>query len=548
MDTFSISGRIVDLHNRRIFPGEVNVRDGVIVSISAKDKAEDRFILPGFVDSHVHIESSMLSPSRFAEMVVPRGTIAVVSDPHEIANVMGVPGVEFMISDGNTVPLKFFFGSPSSVPATCFESSGAVLDSEAVRLLLQREDIWFLSEVMNYPGVIHGDKDVLKKLEYANSLAKPIDGHAPGLSGADLEKYVSHNITTDHECSSLEEAEIKLSKGMKIQIREGSAARNFHALHSLFFKYPNQLMLCTDDSHPDEILNQGHIDRILRLGIGKYNINLFDILRSATIIPVQHYKLPVGLLREGDPADFIVVDNLENFSLLESYIDGKKVFDRTKGNLFTVQPGLTINRFREQALDVNELKLSMPESKTSVRVIDVRDGELLSSQYLWKPELGAGVRLEGSIKDDIIKLVVLSRYSNQKPALGFVKNLGIKRGAIGSSVAHDSHNLIVAGVDDESIALVINELIKSGGGIAAFDGENLNLLPLAVGGLMSNERGEYVAAKYQELNQLAKNMGSSLKAPFMTLSFLSLLVIPELKLSDKGLFDVSKFSFVPLFV
>jgi adenine deaminase len=547
MKRYSIKGQIVDLNKREIFSGEVFVKGGFIQSIERKNVFEKNFILPGLIDSHVHIESSMLTPSRFSEMVVPRGTVAVVTDPHEIANVLGEVGVDYMIKDGKRVPLKFFFGAPSCVPATPFESSGAVLNHEVVEKLLKRNDIWFLSEMMNFPGVINGVEDVVKKCNAARVLGKPIDGHAPGLKGEGLRRYADEGIGTDHECAFLDEAEEKLALGMKIQIREGSAARNFATLHPLFEKYPDQLMLCTDDSHPDEILKQGHIDRLIKMGVEKFGVDIFDLLRAATVIPVEHYNLPVGLLREGDSADFIVVDNLNDFNVQATYIEGEQVYDKKQGLLFEVTDADPINAFRDQPIKTEDLQVFMPAQKSSVRVIEAQDGELLTESLLWRPALHDNRQILSQPEMDIIKLVVVNRYSNKAPKVAFVKNMGLRKGAIGGTVAHDSHNIIVAGVDDDSIAHLVNALIDHKGGIAVCEDLSVSILPLSVAGLMSPHRGEEVALEYLRLSDMARELGSSLKAPFMTLSFLSLLVIPSLKLGDKGLFDVNRFEFVSLF-
>ncbi|TCO10972.1 adenine deaminase [Natronoflexus pectinivorans] len=543
----SIRGNIVDVFSKEIYPGEITIDKNKIISIVKVDEEFNNFILPGFIDAHVHVESSMLTPSRFAEIVVPRGTIGVVSDPHEIANVLGVEGVDYMINDGKRVPLKFFFGAPSCVPATSFESSGAVIDSSAVQSLLRRDDVWFLSEMMNFPGVIYDDGEVHKKLSSAKQYNKPIDGHAPGLTGDNLDKYVSAGISTDHECSTLQEAEEKISKGMMIQIREGSAARNFEALKSLFENHPDRLMLCTDDSHPDDLISQGHVDRLLRLGL-KEGVDLFDLLRAVTINPAQHYSLPIGLLRVNDPADFIVVEDLDNFNVVETYIEGERVYHKSDGITFDVSAAVPINKFRTELVTPEQLVVKLPDEFDYVRVIEVHDGELLTSQFEWRPENVSGGVLSSDLNQDIIKLVVVNRYKDTPPSVGFVKNLGLKMGAIGSTVAHDSHNIIVAGCDDESILRAINVLIEGKGGIVTVTGEVFNYLPLPVAGLMSCESGVEVAEKYKVCNQNAAKMGSSLKSPFMTLSFLSLLVIPSLKLGDKGLFNVTDFEFTALFV
>ncbi|GAO31290.1 adenine deaminase [Geofilum rubicundum] len=547
MKSYSIKGQIVDLHNKAIFGGEVYIEGEIIVRIEPKEVPDKRYILPGLVDAHVHIESSMVTPSRFAEMVVPRGTVAVVTDPHEIANVMGEAGVDYMIQDGARVPFKFFFGAPSCVPATPFESSGAIMDHKTVERLLERKDIWFLSEMMNFPGVISAVEDVVNKCAAARKLNKPIDGHAPGLKGDGLKKYAAQGIVTDHECAFLEEAEEKLALGMKIQIREGSAARNFSTLFPLFKKHPNQLMLCTDDSHPDEILQQGHIDRLVKMGIHEFGVDLFDLLRAATVVPVEHYQLPVGLLREGDAADFIVVDNFEDFNIQATYINGEQVYDQEQGLLFEVGDSEIVNAFRNEPIQVEDLKVFMPLQNSAVRVIEAQDGELLTESLLWEPALKPHREIGSQPDMDIIKLVVVNRYSNQAPMVGFVKNMGLRKGAIGGTVAHDSHNIIVAGVDDVSIAQLINALVDHKGGIAVCDASGVSILPLPVAGLMSIRRGEDVALEYLKLSDKAKELGSELKAPFMTLSFLSLLVIPSLKLGDKGLFDVNRFEFVSLF-
>jgi adenine deaminase len=546
MTDYSISGHIINLFDRTIFNGIINVKNGIITSIESSKDVPDQYIMPGFIDAHVHIESSMVVPSRFAEMVVPRGTIGVVTDPHEIANVAGEEGVLFMIANGKKCPLKFFFGAPSCVPATSFESSGAVLNSEAVERLLQREDIWLLSEMMNFPGVVFDDPEVLAKIKAATRLCKPVDGHAPGLSGEQLEKYVAAGIGTDHECAFLNEALEKLKLGMKIQIREGSAARNFSALHTLYKNHPDSLMLCTDDSHPDEIIESGHIDRLLKLGV-ELGVDLFDLLRSATVVPAQHYNLPIGLLRESDPADFVVLKDLKGFEVLETHINGNVVYTKENGVSFSYDPEETINVFRQSYASIEELKVVMPDGFNSVRVIKAQDGELLTDNYCWNPEFSDGREVVYDVANDIIKLVVVNRYKDAPAVVGFVKGMGITKGAIGSTVAHDSHNIIVAGVEDTAILSVINQLVDMKGGIVAFDNSTMEELPLPVGGLMSNEPGVLVAKKYQILNNAAHKMGSQLTAPFMTLSFLSLLVIPSLKLGDKGLFDVNSFNFVPLF-
>ncbi len=546
MNSYSIKGNVVDVFNRNIYKGEVFVEQGKIVRIKENSSVPDVFILPGLIDAHVHIESSMLIPSRFAQMVVPHGTIGVVSDPHEIANVLGEEGVLFMIEDGKSVPFKFFFGAPSCVPATSFEASGAELDSAAVEKLLNNPDIYFLSEMMNFPGVIHNDSGVIGKIEVAKALNKKIDGHAPGLSGEALMRYVAAGIETDHECATLAEAQEKIALGMKIQIREGSAARNFKALAPLLPLSPNSVMLCTDDSHPDEILNHGHINRIIRLGL-KMGYNLFDLLQACTINPALHYNLPVGLLRVGDAADFIVVDSFEHFNVQQTYINGVCVFDVGQGVLFPLRPVTAINKFRTEEIFEGQLKVVMPENKSKVKTIVVEDGELLTGSDGYEPKLATNREVQSDTNADVLKLVVVNRYNNTPPSVGFVKNIGLKQGALASSVAHDSHNIVAVGTDDQALLKAINALINTNGGIVAVNNSSVDVLELPVAGIMSLDDGETVAKQYQNLNKIAHSLGTPLKAPFMTLSFLSLLVIPSLKLGDRGLFDVNSFSFTSLF-
>lgn len=540
---FQIRGRIIDLFERRIFPGEIFVENGEIISVIEKDVAEESFILPGFVDAHVHIESSMLVPSQFAKVAVRHGTVAVVSDPHEIANVCGVDGVLFMIENGKKVPFLFHFGAPSCVPATSFESSGSILDDKAVEVLLKRDDIYFLAEMMNFPGAVHGDPQVLSKINAAKKLGKKTDGHAPGLRGEDLAAYISRGISTDHECMTIGEAEEKISGGMKILIREGSAARNMQELLPLLEKHPEMVMFCTDDSHPDTLINQ-HINYIVKEALAM-GYNLFDVLKSASVNAVEHYGLNVGLLREGDKADFIVIDDLEAMNIQKTIINGEVVFENGIVNIPDVDAGRAPNNFHAYKININDILV--PAKGEKMRVIEMIDGELFTKSIL------VDVRTEEKYvlskpEVDILKLVVLNRYSPQKPQIGFVKGFGLKSGALASSIAHDSHNIVAVGVDDLDLLAAINTVIGTLGGLAiGREGETFSL-PLPVAGLMSTENAETVAEKYSRLESIAKKMGSGLQAPFMALSFLSLLVIPELKLGDKGLFDVNKFEFTGLFV
>jgi len=540
-----IEGNLVDIHSNSIYPARLEIIDGIIVSINKINEKYNSYILPGLIDAHVHIESSMTIPTRFSKMVVPRGTVGVVSDPHEIANVLGREGVEYMIEDGKKTPLKCFFGVPSCVPATDFESSGGRIEADDIEYLFSK-GASFLAEMMNFPGVIFGDSVVKEKLEIAKKYNKPIDGHAPGIMGEDLVKYVSSGISTDHECSTLQEALDKIELGMKVQIREGSAARNFESLHSLIRTHPDNVMLCTDDSHPDLITKSGHIDRLVRLALRK-GYSIFEVYKAAVLNPVHHYNLPIGLLKEGDTADFIVVDNLSDFNVLETYIDGEKVAE--KGNaLFGLKPLDVVNRFNCNEISEQDIVLTIPKGVSKVKVIQAEDGELLTEELIWKFKNTEKDILNPDIANDILKIVVVNRYHPEKPAVGFIKGFGLKRGALASSVAHDSHNIVAIGCDDKSIISVINSIIKLKGGLVASDGNESKILPLPVAGLMSDLEGEEVAKIYTELNKFVFNLGVSLKAPFMTLAFMSLLVIPKLKIGDKGLFDVSTFSFTNLFV
>ena len=539
---YLIFGKLVDPVNKKILNSCIFVENGEIAKIEPARKKCEKYILPGFIDSHVHIESSMLTPGEFARLAVRHGTVATVSDPHEIANVCGVDGLKFMIEDGKKVPIKFHFGVPSCVPATGFETSGATLNSETVGELLGGDDYFFLSEMMNYPGVINNNKEVWEKIKSAIKLKKPIDGHAPGVTGEDLKKYAGANITTDHESATIDEAIEKIKNGIKTQIREGSAAKNFNALYPLITKYTEKVMLCTDDCHPDDLV-KGHINLLIKRGLEK-GIDLFDLLTVACVNPVKHYKLNVGLLQVGDPADFIIVDDLENLNVLETHINGKKVYSNGKA-LFEYKAGKPVNNFKREKISENDLLVK--NNGKNIRVIKCFDGQLFTSSIVVKPNTRNG-QVISDIKNDYLKLVVVNRYINSEPAIGFIHGFGFKDGAVAQSIAHDSHNIIAIGTNDVDLFKAINTVISLKGGIAISEKRNIHQLHLEIAGLMSSENGEKTAAKYAKLNNLAKSLGSSFKSPLMTLSFMALLVIPELKLGDQGLFDVNAFSPVSLFV
>lgn len=536
-----IKGNIVDVINREIYPGKIIVNDGFIESINRVDEKFDNYILPGFVDAHVHIESSMMIPSEFARLAVLHGTVATVSDPHEIANVCGMEGVRYMINNGKRVPFKFFFGAPSCVPATSFETAGATLNPDDIRALLSDPDIKYLSEMMNFPGVLHEFPDVMQKIKIAKELGKRVDGHAPGLRGNDARKYINAGISTDHECFTLEEALEKISYGMKIIIREGTAAKNFDALSSLINTHPDMVMLCSDDKHPDDLVIS-HINKTVARAIAK-GYDLFSTLRSATYNPISHYKLEVGLLRENDPADFIVVRDLVNFDVLQTYINGVVVADNGQSLIEPVKADV-INNFAANFKKAEDFFVSADKIEM-LNVIDALDGQLVTLKSQHKPLISNNNIISDTDKD-ILKISVVNRYSDVKPAVAFIKNFGLKKGAIASSVAHDSHNIIAVGTSDEDLCKAVNAVIENRGGLSAVSDDFIFTLPLPVAGLMSNEDGRIIAEKYHKIDLVSKELGSKLHSPYMTLSFMALLVIPSIKLSDKGLFDGDKFQFIPL--
>ena len=534
----TVRGIICDPVQRKTFAGEIIIKNGLIERINKMDHVPDQTILPGFVDAHIHIESSMLVPSEFARLAVRHGTVATVSDPHEIANVCGIKGVDFMIENGKKVPLKFYFGAPSCVPATSFETAGAELDVDAVEKLLQREEIHYLAEMMNWPGVLNDDPAVLAKIESARKHGKPVDGHAPGLKGENARKYASAGITTDHECFTKEEAVDKLHAGMYIAIREGSAAKNYSALIDLLGEYPGKIMFCSDDKHPDDLL-RGHINEIAARALA-LDYDLFDILHACAVLPVRHYKLNVGLLQPGDPADFIIIDNPGSMKVLETWIDGIPVFQNNAVQFPEIKAPI-INNFDPYEVSPDDFRL-FSENRNQ-QVIIARDGELITERETVTLKIIKGEVLPDPDRD-ILKIVVVNRYQKQPPSVGFIRNFGIKNGAIASSVGHDSHNIIAIGSSDELISRAINLIMEKRGGISAICGDKEDILPLPVAGIMSNGSGRKVAAGYERLSRMAKKMGSQIQAPFMLISFMALLVIPRLKMSDKGLFDGEKFEFV----
>ena len=568
-----ISGHIVDVVASRIFRGTIFIDNGKIKDIIEDDNDNSQIIMPGFVDSHVHIESSLLVPTEFARLVVPHGSVASVSDPHEIANVLGVDGVRYMIEVGKKSPFKFYFGAPSCVPATTFETAGATLKSNDIEELLSSDDIKYLGEMMNYPGVLFDDEEVSKKLEAAKRHGKPIDGHAPLLNGDELKKYCDAGISTDHECSSINEAKEKIHNGMKIQIREGSAANNFNALIDIIKDYPEMVMLCTDDAHPHELI-KGHINMLVKKAIDM-GYDIIDVIKAATINPVRHYNLEVGMLQKNDPADFIVIDNFKDFNILKTYIDGTLVAENGKSLLESI-PVHTINNFVAEKVTADDFIVR--DEEKDINIIGAINGELLTEKLVGRAKrikstsqqdnettsrdaktqgyivksLTANVQsssfnLVSDVENDILKIAVINRYEKKEPAVAFIKGFGLKSGALASSVAHDSHNIIVIGCDDESMAMAANMIIENKGGFAVYDKDVKMCLPLPVAGIMTNEDAFKVADDYQKIKDLSKTLGSTLSDPFMTMEFMALLVIPKLKLSDKGLFDCEKFELISMY-
>lgn len=538
-----LKGNIVDIVGRRIFKGVVEIKGKRIERIVEDTNVkENHYLLPGFIDAHIHIESSMLIPSEFARLASVHGTVATVSDPHEIANVLGIEGVEFMINNGKKVPFKFYFGAPSCVPATPFETSGSSIDSKAIEELLSREEIKYLSEMMNFPGVLNNDTEVWEKINAAKKFKKPIDGHAPGLKGEAAAKYVGAGITTDHECFTIEEALDKINSGMMVQIREGSAAKNYESLKELIKTHPQNIMLCSDDRHPNDLEKQ-HMNALVKRAL-KDGYDLMNILQATILNPIKHYNLDVGLLQKGDDADLIVVEGLDNFKILQTYVNGELIAENGNTKIIRVEEE-SINKFHINNITLDDLKVK--DSGSEIHIIQALDGELITPTIKGRQKSENGYLISDT-DNDTLKILVLNRYQPSKPAIGFIKGMGFKSGAIASSVAHDSHNIVAVGVSDEEVLRAVQLINESYGGVSWVNGELEEILELPVAGIMSNQDAFEVAHQYDKMDKLAKSLGSSLNAPYMTLSFMALLVIPELKLSDMGLFDGTTFSFIDLAV
>lgn len=548
--TSKLSGRLLDIENEKILKVDICIENGIIKSIAENPDVSDNadYIMPGFIDSHVHIESSMLRPSEFAKIAIRHGVTGVVTDPHEIANVLGEKGIDYMIDDSRNVRFNFMFGCPSCVPATAFETSGTTLDSSAVERLMKRQDIGFLSEMMNYPGLLMDDKEVWAKIAAAKNAGKHIDGHAPGLRGVDLKKYVEAGIETDHECSTLAEAEEKIVDGMMVQIREGSAAKNFDALWHLIDRYPEKVMMCTDDKHPDDLVS-GYINKMADRAV-QNGCNIWNALKASSVNAAKHYGIKHPVIKVGERAEFIVAN--DRFDVHETYIDGFKVFDEKGG----VSADFIVGRadsnlefpnvMNHEKISADDVIVKSNGNFACVKVIDVEDGQLYTKETAERLSVKNGAVLS-SVEKDVLKIVVVNRYDkNARPAVAYIRGFGLENGAIASTIAHDSHNIISVGTDDDSIVAAVNKLIDMKGGIVAIDDMGQSSLNLPIAGLISDKGGDEVADEYRKVNEKVKSMGSPLKAPFMTLSFMALLVIPELKLSDKGLFDGNRFGFVCL--
>ncbi|MCY0969310.1 adenine deaminase [Chryseobacterium wangxinyae] len=542
MMNYKIKANLIDIIARETFPAEVIISDSKITSIKRINEKLDTYILPGFIDAHVHIESSMLVPSEFAKIAVKHGTVGTISDPHEIANVLGIPGVDYMIENAKQVPFHFYFGAPSCVPATQFETAGAVIDANDIDQLLSRKEIVYLAEMMNFPGVIYKDEEVLKKIAFAKKHGKPIDGHAPGLMGEGMKNYFDAGITTDHECFGYTEALEKLKHGVKILIREGSAAKNFDTLIPLLKEFPEQIMFCCDDKHPDNLI-ESHINDHVKRALNQGH-DLYDVLRAASYNVVQHYNLPIGLLQIGDKADFIEIDNHNDFNILKTYISGELVAENGESFIQSVTAPI-VNNFNCNLKKPSDFEIKSEGEK--LRVIEALDGQLITHEILAETLVINGFA-ESNIEEDILKIAVVNRYYDAPVSTAFIKNLGLKSGAIASCVAHDCHNIVVVGTNDEDICKAVNAIIKAKGGISLANGNEEIALELPIAGIMTNLPGEEVAELYIKLDRRAKELGSKLRAPYMSLSFMALLVIPELKLSDKGLFNGKSFEFTDVFV
>lgn len=565
----SFTAYILDVLTDSVYPARITIADGIFKEIAPIDVAEETeidvegLILPGFIDSHIHIESSMVTPAQFAKIAVRHGTTAVVCDPHEIANVSGIEGINFMIENASTVPFNFYFTAPSCVPATCFETSGAILDSSDIEFLLKKDEIVALAEMMNFPGVINGDEEVLRKLELARKYNKPIDGHAPLVSGKDLDKYIEQGIVTDHECSNFSEAIEKKHKGMRIMVRDGSSAKDMEALFDFsqrmeylknqdsFGIIPSEVLerrihapifdfIASDDKHPNDLI-QGHLDKSIKKAVD-LGIDVIESVKMVTINPASHYGLDGGAIVPGAKADFVVIDNLNDFNIQKTYIAGECVYDG-ESVLFDAPEVETVNRIQVSKKSPEDFEVCYDGDECEVNVIKCYNGDLLTKKTTARL-MCCDNKVKPDIYQDVLKIAVVERYGGEKVANAFIKGFGLKKGAIASSVAHDSHNIIVVGYDSEMMAEAVNTIIDNKGGIAVVSEDFSDSLSLPIAGLMTNKDAYAVAKKLDILHKMASALGCKLDAPFMTMAFMALLVIPSLKISDLGLFDVDAFEFI----
>ena len=560
---------ILDVLTDSVYPARITIEDGIfkeIVPIQVGEETEidvEGLMLPGFIDSHIHIESSMMTPAQFAKVAVRHGTTAVVCDPHEIANVHGIDGVEFMIENASTVPFNFYFAAPSCVPATSFETSGAVLDSDDIEYLLQKPEVVALAEMMNFPGVIGADEEVLEKLRIARKYNKPIDGHAPLVSGKELDKYIEQGIVTDHECSNFLEAIEKKQKGMKIMVRDGSSAKDMDALFDFsqrieFFKnqdsfgiIPTEVLsrrlhspifdfIVSDDKNPRDLVN-GHLNESVKKAVD-LGVDLIKAIEMVTINPAAHYGLDGGSIVTGSKADFIIVDNLDDLNVLKTYISGECVFDG-ENVLFDVEDVEVIDSMNVDKKSPEDFNVYFDGDECEVNVIQCFDGELLTKKTTARLITENGI-VQPDIFEDILKIAVVERHGSNNVANAFIKGFGLKKGAIAASIAHDSHNIVAIGYSPKRMAEAVNKVIENKGGIAVVSEDFADSLSLPIAGLMSNQDGIAIAKKLRILQKMAFALGCELTAPFMTMAFMSLLVIPSIKLSDKGLFDGDSFEFI----
>ncbi|MCF8357528.1 MAG: adenine deaminase [Prolixibacteraceae bacterium] len=536
-----IEGNIVDVVKREIFKGRIFFENNISKIERIEYVNDTNFILPGFIDAHLHIESTMLTPVEYSKIALKHGVIAAITDPHEIANVCGIDGINYMIDNAKKTPMKIYFGAPSCVPATPFENNGAIISAKEIEALFKSKKCFQLSEMMNFPGVINDDKDVWEKIKVAKKYNRKIDGHAPLLSGEGLKKYIEAGISTDHETTKLDEALEKIKDGMKIILRNSSASRDFLHLISLIETHPNKTMMCTDDCHPDD-LEKGYINEMVKTAIEK-GYNVFDVISIASKNAKDHYGTETGLLQLYDPADFIVIDNFKNFNIKKVFVNGIEQLNEDPIKKQNPKNEI-INNFHQNKIFLNDVRF--PSKNKKINAIRIIEDSIITKKE--KYQIKENVEyFESETEDDILKIVIVNRYKKAKPTVGFVNGFNLKKGAIGSSVAHDSHNIVVIGVSDKEICKAISSIQESKGGLVAVNGNETHLLPLPIGGIMSDKSCEEVSRQYKSLNNIAKEMGCKIHAPFMTLSFMSLLVIPEIKIGDMGLFDVNKFSFINVY-